>query len=155
LAPEVQSNLGYALPLAERPEEVAAFPGRLVRFLDGLRPAGAPAFGVSRHIASVILAAMSLHPELRSAMNIRFSTALLEKAVARGLHARSFDRSRKPAEVKSREGSTLEWGTLEAIRGARVKPDLIYDRGEVGKEPMIRVLGTDPEDVLHKLSLLL
>jgi hydroxymethylpyrimidine kinase / phosphomethylpyrimidine kinase / thiamine-phosphate diphosphorylase len=155
LAPEVQSNLGYALPLAETPEEVAAFPGRLVRLPEGLRPAGAPAFGVSRHIAGVILAAMRHHPELRSAMNIRFSESLLEKAVAHRLHVAGFDRAREPADVKSREGSTLEWGTLEAIRGSPVKPDLIHDRGEIGKEPMIRVLGTDPVDVLRKIALLL
>ena len=30
-------------------------------------------------------------------------------------------------------------------------PDVIYDRGGVGKEPMIRLLGNSPEDVLSKL----
>jgi predicted fused transcriptional regulator/phosphomethylpyrimidine kinase len=34
-------------------------------------------------------------------------------------------------------------------------PDLVFDRGGVGKEPMIRILGTDPQDVLRKLFLLL
>jgi hydroxymethylpyrimidine/phosphomethylpyrimidine kinase len=62
-----------------------------------------------------------------------------------------FDRSREPPEVKTREGSSLEWGTLEALRATKEKPDLIYDRGESGKEPMIRILGTDPNDVLRKV----
>ena len=65
-----------------------------------------------------------------------------------------FDRAEEPKEVKEREGSTLEWGTGEAIREASEIPDLIFDRGEIGKEPMIRILGTDPDDVLRKLSLL-
>ena len=30
-------------------------------------------------------------------------------------------------------------------------PDLIYDRGDWGKEPMIRVLGRDPEEVVNKV----
>jgi hydroxymethylpyrimidine/phosphomethylpyrimidine kinase len=31
-------------------------------------------------------------------------------------------------------------------------PDIIYDKGGMGKEPMIRILGKDPEDVMWKLK---
>ncbi len=155
LAPEVQTNLGYALPRATCHEEVAAFPGRLVRVPSGLEVVRPPAFGASRHIASVILAAMQYHPHLRSTMNIRFSEALLKRAEEKGLTAVGFDRAREPREVKTKEGSSLEWGTGEAMRGASGTPDLIYDRGDIGKEPMIRILGTDPDDVLRKALLLL
>jgi hydroxymethylpyrimidine/phosphomethylpyrimidine kinase len=154
LAPEVQCNLGYALPLAATHEEVAAFPGRIVRLPEGLTVARPPAFGASRHIANVILAAMRHHSQLRSTMNIAFSEALLRRAMETGLTAVGFDRAGEPREVKEREGSSLEWGTGAAISGTREVPDLVYDRGEVGKEPMIRILGTDPEDVLRKALLL-
>ncbi|MDZ4200409.1 MAG: thiamine-phosphate synthase family protein, partial [Kiritimatiellia bacterium] len=30
-------------------------------------------------------------------------------------------------------------------------PDMIFDCGDVGKEPMIRVLGKDPDDVVNKV----
>jgi hydroxymethylpyrimidine/phosphomethylpyrimidine kinase len=30
-------------------------------------------------------------------------------------------------------------------------PDIIFDRGDVGKEPMIRVLGRNPEEVVDKV----
>ena len=30
-------------------------------------------------------------------------------------------------------------------------PDLIFDKGEVGKEPVIRLLAKDPEDIADKL----
>jgi hydroxymethylpyrimidine/phosphomethylpyrimidine kinase len=30
-------------------------------------------------------------------------------------------------------------------------PDFIYDEGDVGKEPMIRVLGRDPGEVVQKI----
>jgi hydroxymethylpyrimidine/phosphomethylpyrimidine kinase len=30
-------------------------------------------------------------------------------------------------------------------------PDFIYDEGDIGKEPMIRVLGRDPLDVVTKV----
>jgi hydroxymethylpyrimidine kinase/phosphomethylpyrimidine kinase len=155
LAPEVQSNLGFALPLAKSADEVAAFPGRLVRVPEGLAPVRPPAFGASRHIASVILAAMRIHPELRAAMNVRYSEAVLARAREAGLQPARFDRKEEPEEVKRLEGSTLEWGTLKALEQAACRPDLIYDLGETGKEPMIRILGTDPEDVFRKLVLLL
>jgi hydroxymethylpyrimidine/phosphomethylpyrimidine kinase len=88
-------------------------------------------------------------------MNICFSEAVLRKAEEKGLTAAGFDRSEEPKEVKEREGSSLEWGTGEAIRRTSEVPDLVYDRGDVGKEPMIRILGTDPQDVLRKLLLLI
>lgn len=154
LSAEVQSNLGYALPGATTHEEVAAFPGRIVRLPEGLTTLRPPAFGASRHIANVILAAMQYHPHLRSTMNICFSEAVLEKAKEKGLTAAGFDREDEPKEVKEREGSSLEWGTTEAMRRISEVPDLVYDTGGIGKEPMIRVLGTDPQDVLRKLFLL-
>jgi hydroxymethylpyrimidine/phosphomethylpyrimidine kinase len=30
-------------------------------------------------------------------------------------------------------------------------PDFIYDEGDVGKEPMIRVLGRNPGEVVQKI----
>jgi hydroxymethylpyrimidine kinase/phosphomethylpyrimidine kinase len=154
ISPEVQSNFGFALPGARDFQEVAAFPGRIVRLPDGLETVRPAAFGASRHIASVILAAMKTYPELRSVMNIRFTEDLLKHVVEKGLVLAGFDRNLEPEEVKQREGSTLEWGTLEAIRTGTSRPDAVYDRGDVGKEAMIRILGTDPDDVVRKIRLL-
>ena len=50
--------MGYALPFARDYQEVAAFPGRIIRLPEGMEPARPPAFGASRHVASIILAAM-------------------------------------------------------------------------------------------------
>jgi len=154
LFPEVQSNLGYALPCAQGPQEVAAFPGRIVRLPEGLEPARPAAFGASRHIAGIILAAMKTYPELRAAMNIAYSDRTLRTAAEKQLVSAGFDRAREPQDVKRREGATLEWGTLDAIRATTARPDLIFDLGESGKEPMIRILGTDPQEVIRKLVLL-
>ena len=45
----------------------------------------------------------------------------------------------------------MEWGTEQAIRKLGRVPDVIADRGDVGKEAMVRVLGTEPKDVLRKV----
>jgi len=152
LIPEIRSNLGYALPGALGPNEIAAIPGRISQVGEWPLVCREPAFGASRHIAKVILAAMQFDPAMRSAMDIRYSEELVGICRELAFGIASFDRSEEPQGVKAKEGSTLEWGTQRAIRSFGRVPDVIYDRGEVGKEPVIRVLGKTPGEVVDKIS---
>ena len=151
LVPEVQSNLGYALPFSETHKDVAAFPGRLVRVGKRIVSVRGPAFGASRHVATIILTTMRYDPEFRAAMNIRFSEERIRKCKSLGWKVSSFDRSDEPRAVKEREGSSLEWGTERVLSKETGIPDIIFDRGDVGKEPMIRVLGRNPDEVVDKV----
>jgi hydroxymethylpyrimidine/phosphomethylpyrimidine kinase len=151
MIPEVRSNLGYALPGALEYQEVAGFPGRISQVDDSVFAFRPAEFGASRHIARVILAAMKHKSELRSAMNIRFNRDILAACQKLGLQITSFDRSQEPKDVKELEGSTLEWGTRTALEGMIALPDLVYDEGDVGKEPMIRILGKNPMEVVEKV----
>ncbi len=151
LIPEVQTNFGYALPYAETAQDVAAFPGRIIRLYNKIATVAGPAFGASQHIAAIILTVMRYHPEYRSAINIRFSEALIARCKKLDWMVRSFDRTKEPMEVKEREGSTLEWGTDSILSREEKVPDVIFDRGDMGKEPMIRILGKNPEDVVNKI----
>jgi hydroxymethylpyrimidine/phosphomethylpyrimidine kinase len=155
LLPEVQSNLGYALPFARGIEDVAAFPGRLVRLGKEIAKVAGPEFGASRHIAGIILTAMAHDPEMRSAMNLRFTEEILTRARKAGLAVSHFDRKEEPAGVKKKEGSTLSWGVHQVLQRSKKMPDIIFDRGGVGKEPMVRVLGRDPVEVVSKVLSLL
>jgi hydroxymethylpyrimidine/phosphomethylpyrimidine kinase len=151
LIPEVSSNLGYALPQAEGMEDVAAFPGRIVRYKDSVTTFGDPEFGSSRHIANIILTVMKFDPEYCSAMNIRYSKENVAQLKKKGFLVGHFDRRLEPKRVKEKEGSSLEWGVGEVLREMKRVPDFIYDEGDVGKEPMIRVLGRNPLDVVTKV----
>lgn len=150
LIPEVHSNLGYALPFAENSNDVAAFPGRITRFNDSIAAFSGPEFGGSRHIASIILTLMKHNANFRSVMNIRFSEEIIRTSKRVGLQVRSFDRADEPIQVKKQEGSSLEWGTQEALKEGKI-PDIIFDRGDVGKEPMVRVIGKNPDEVVRKV----
>jgi hydroxymethylpyrimidine kinase/phosphomethylpyrimidine kinase len=150
LIPEVHSNLGYALPYAESYEDVAAFPGRIARLDDSIAALTGPAFASSQHVARIILTLMKHDPEYRSVINIRFSEDIIRICEKIGLTVRSFDRADEPREVKEREGSSLEWGTQEVLKMGQA-PDVIYDRGDIGKEPMVRVIGKNPADVVRKV----
>jgi len=149
--PEVSSNLGYALPFAEGVEDVAAFPGRIVRFRESATTYSDPEFGASRHVANIILTVMKFDPEYCSAMNIRYSRETLAQLGRKGFLAGHFDRRLEPKKLKKQEGSSLEWGVGEVLRKMKRVPDFIYDEGDVGKEPMIRVLGRTPMEVIQKI----
>lgn len=151
LFPEVQSNLGYALPYAQGIEDVAAFPGRLVRLGKEVVKVADPEFGASQHIAKIILTAMAHDPGMRSAMNLRLTEEILARAKREGLLVRHFDRREEPVKVKRWEGSSLSWGVQRVLKTSKKVPDVIFDRGDVGKEPMVRVLGHNPEEVVAKV----
>jgi hydroxymethylpyrimidine/phosphomethylpyrimidine kinase len=151
LIPEVSSNLGYALPNAEGIEDIAAFPGRIIRFEDSVATLSDPEFGASQHIANIILTVMKFDPEYCSAMNIRYSKENIARLRGKGFLVGHFDRRFEPKRVKQKEGSSLEWGVGEVLRKLRRVPDFIYDQGDVGKEPMIRVLGRNPVEVVEKI----
>ncbi len=155
LIPEVQSNLGYALPFAEDEGDVATIPGRIIGIGDSVDTVAAPGFGASHHMARIILAFMRYDHTYRSAMNIRFGEDIMKKCRQLKWHVASFDRQKEPPGVKRKEGASLRWGIDIALKDAKKIPDIIYDRGDVGKEPMIRILGHDPEEVVSKALMLI
>jgi hydroxymethylpyrimidine/phosphomethylpyrimidine kinase len=69
----------------------------------------------------------------------------------KGFLAGHFDRRLEPKRLKEKEGSSLEWSVGEVLRRMKRIPDFIYDEGDVGKEPMIRVLGKNPMEVVNKI----
>ncbi|MFQ6012082.1 MAG: bifunctional hydroxymethylpyrimidine kinase/phosphomethylpyrimidine kinase [Thermoplasmata archaeon] len=144
--PEVGTNLGYALPAAETKDDICAIAGRIVRVGTRTAAVGPPAYGASRHVARIILAAMGFDPARRSAMNLRYSEDLVERCRKAGLAIGTFDRGEEPPGAK-----TMEWGTREAIRRAETFPDAIYDLGGPGKVPMVRFLGRSPREVVDRV----
>ena len=152
LIPEVQSNLGYALPYAEIREDVAAFPGRIIRIGDSVETIKGPEFDASQHIASIILTVMNHDPEYRSAMNLRYAKEVLQACSTLHYSITSFDRKQEPREIKEAEGSSLEWGVEWVLRRSGEVPDIIYDEGDRGKEAMVRVIGRHPREVVEKVK---
>ena len=150
LVPEVGINIGYALPQAKTPEDICALSGRIIKSSSQISACGMLRFGASHHVAAIILAAMHSYPQLRSAMNIKYSEENLAKCEKKGCVISSFDRKNEPASVPS----TMEWGTTQALEHSTEIPDMIYDIGSPGKEPMIRILGSSPKDVVKKLRLI-
>lgn len=144
LIPEVGMNVVYALPDARGKDDVAGVFGRIVRLGEAVHPVGEIAFGASDHVARIVLTAMRFDPQVRSAANIRFSEAILPELDNLLFEVCSFDREKEPPGMQ-----TMDWGVASCCREG--VPDVIYDRGAVGKEPMIRVLAEDPVMVAQNI----
>ncbi|MCX8170677.1 MAG: bifunctional hydroxymethylpyrimidine kinase/phosphomethylpyrimidine kinase [Candidatus Bathyarchaeota archaeon] len=151
LAPEVGINIAMALPYAESVKDVAAIPGRLMRVFDNVRSSSYPEFGASSHLARYLLEIMKYDPSKRAAINIRFSEDILALLGEENLRISYYDRGEEPEEVKRIEGMTIPWGVKQAIARVGGIPDVIYHRGDVGKEPMIIVFGEDATKLAEKI----
>ena len=136
LLPEVGSNIARALPNARSPSEVVGLSGRIVRVGERASLMGFPTLGGSEHVANLVLTAMRHDPKIRAGLNLRFSNEIVGSCRKLGFCVGQFDRRLEPKGVK-----TMVWGVEQAIKKAGRVPDVIFDRGAVGKEPMVRLLG--------------
>ncbi|MDQ1238591.1 MAG: hydroxymethylpyrimidine kinase / phosphomethylpyrimidine kinase / thiamine-phosphate diphosphorylase, partial [Thermodesulfobacteriota bacterium] len=152
LVPEVQSNLAYAIPYAESVQDVASFPGRIIRMVNAIKTIAGPRFGASRQIHHLVLAAMEYNPERRAAMTIMYSDSLVKRIRSLGYSAAEFDRNRTPPDLQQEEGSTLAWGVQDVMEELGKVPDAIFDRGAVGKVPLIRLFATDPASIVNLIA---
>jgi hydroxymethylpyrimidine/phosphomethylpyrimidine kinase len=154
LIPEVSSNLAYAKQGAQDETQVAGFPGRIIRLGNKACIIAEPEFGASSHMAHVVLTAMHYDPSCRSAMNIKYSENIITACKKANLKIGSFKRKDQPDKTKNKEGMSLQWGVREVMKNMKITPDIIFDTGGWGKEPMVRVLGKNPMEVVKKVRMI-
>lgn len=148
IIPEVGSNFGLSIHYPKSLDDIAAVEGRITKIDENKVRYGCISFGSSEHVARMILTANRYDKRVRSAINIRFSEDLLDICRKVNLSMAEFDRKNEPENR-----STMEWGVSESIKkfGNRI-PDVIYDQGGVGKEPMIRIFGESAYSVVEKIK---
>ena len=147
LIPEVGTNIAYALEDAKAIEEVVAVPGR-IRNSMGKSVFLNPKFGGSRYMACVVLRIMEFDKEKRCAMNIKYDEKILDVCKKMRLTISSYDRKKEPEEIKGKESKSLPWGIEQAVKRAGRVADIIYDLGDWGKEPVIKIIGKNPKEVV-------
>jgi hydroxymethylpyrimidine/phosphomethylpyrimidine kinase len=153
LIPETQSNIVFALPDAKDVSNVAGVKGRIIKICDMARSTSIVEFGASKHVASAVLAYMTIDCTIKSALNIKYDEKLLY--ACRSLFKISdYDRSKEPENIKKKEGMTIFWGIKNALM-KNPKAEVIYHKGDIGKEPMIIIFGRDPNEVINKIKKIL
>ncbi len=155
LIPEVRMNISGALSNATEKKDIAAIEGRITIIDDYPFASGEVKFGVSDHTARLILEAKKYDKSINFVMNLKYKepwiSLLLEKS---NLQLEEIKREQQPKETKSKEESTMQW-IIQKIMNQRVKfPDIIWDKGAIGKEPIIRLFGKNSKEIIEKLKMI-
>lgn len=149
--PECQTNFVYSKPQPNSTKDILGLEGRIIKTGESVMVAGELKYGGSKHVASAVLEISRKFPSIRSALNIRYNDKIIENAIARRFRVSSYNRSLESFKDKEKEGKTISWGIRAAIKKTKTPPDIIYHKGDIGKEPMIIVFGKTPSQVLTKL----
>jgi len=149
--PEVRINMVYALSGAKSPKEVAAVKGRITA-VDGFpRASGLPGFGVSDHMARLILEIRKYDPDVNAGINFRCDGELIEVVKAygkeKGLRFGWIDRTKEPPEVQLKDGASMPWKVRYLAETYGNVPRLFYEGEGWGKEPLFVVTGKEALEV--------
>ena len=139
LIPAVGSNLVEALPDATSIEDVAAVPGRILDVSGQATVPGDPEFGVSQHVASVLLAARDAGSEANAALNIAYDEVTVATLADDGLTVVEFD-----PEADLADG-------IAAALADQPNADVLYQTGGMGIEPIVYLLAPDAVTAAERL----
>ncbi|MFB6093988.1 MAG: thiamine-phosphate synthase family protein [Halanaeroarchaeum sp.] len=136
LIPNVGSNLVECVPDAEDLEDVAGVPGRIFDVKGRTEVPAEPEFGVSEHVATVLLAARAGGSDARAALNVAFDRDLLAAFEATDHEAVEFGAD-----------ETTAAGAVERAIGENPDATVVYQTGGFGVEPILYLLGASASDV--------
>jgi predicted fused transcriptional regulator/phosphomethylpyrimidine kinase/predicted transcriptional regulator len=150
LVPNVGSNLVECLPDATDVEDVAGVPGRIFDVRGTTTVPSDPEFGVSEHVASVLLSARAAGAPVRGAVNVRHDPALLDDLRAAGYRTVEFDAAREADggdHDHDHDHDPVRPAVVDAVEAAgdsaASSPLVLYQTGSFGIEPITYVLAGD------------
>ena len=153
LIPEVRTNISGSLPNAKNKSEIAGIEGRITIINGFPKASGEVKFGVSDHTARLILTAKEFDKSINFVMNLKYIPELIESIkIETDLELQEVLREDQPEIVKKKEYSTMQWLIKESVKKKGKIPDIIWDKGDVGKEPMMRLFGKNSKDIISKLE---
>jgi len=150
IIPECQTNFVFSDKNPKNLNDVLGISGRLVKSGKNVIIAGEIIYGGSQHVATAVIEMNKKFPNVLSGINLKFDTKVISKAKQLGMIVFSYNRKKEPKKIKNKENSSIAWGVSNIIK--KEPPDLIYHNGDIGKEPMILIFGTNPDDVIKKVS---
>jgi len=155
LIPECQTNFVFAKEKTKSINDILGVSGRIVKAGKDVVVAGTLEYGGSRHVATALLEMRKKFPKIRSAINIKYDPILINRCKKIGFHIGSYNRSKEPSKIKRKENTSISWGIKQSITNSNISPDVIFHKGDFGKEPMIMVFGFNPNEVVEKISKIL
>jgi hydroxymethylpyrimidine/phosphomethylpyrimidine kinase len=112
-------------------------------------------FGASSHVARFLLAAREFDSELRFAVNCRFGDDVERALDDLDWPVTEYDRGEEPGQVKEADEGTMGWGARQAFAEREATPVAVIDRGEVGKEAVVKLVAASGETLTEQVFSLL
>ena len=141
--PAVGLNIASCIKGARNADQVAAFPGRITIVNGKLRHHETPSFGVSNHLAGILIQAHTINEAKTSIVNIK--PEIKHDKV-------DIDELKGICEQLGYAFAECEKGR---IIGSHTKLDVIIDAGGYGWEPSLYILAHNPLELIdrtHQLS---
>jgi Uncharacterized conserved protein len=140
--PAVGMNLVEATHTATDRGAIAAVPGRIIAVKGAPVIPADPEFGVSGHVAAILLAVRSAGISVRGAVNLAPGD-LLDAASQLGFEMVAFDPTDGAETVTT------------SLTGSEAAPLIVHHPGAFGIEPMVYLLGADAPAVAEHVDALL
>jgi hydroxymethylpyrimidine/phosphomethylpyrimidine kinase len=153
LIPEVRMNISASISSAKTKEDIAGVEGRITIINGFPKASGDIKFGVSNHTARLLLTAKEYDNSINFVMNLKYNpkwiTLIKENTE---LELEEITREEQPEIIKEKEFSTMQWLIKKSYSKIGKIPDIIWDKGSIGKEPMMRLFGRSSKDMISKLT---
>jgi predicted fused transcriptional regulator/phosphomethylpyrimidine kinase/predicted transcriptional regulator len=141
LVPNVGSNIVAAKPGATSIAEVAGLTGAIVRVGERAQAVGYPAYGGSRHTATILLIVMRRWPWKRAAIVIAYREDCINTIAKLGLHVLETG--------PHRSADDLYRDIAKAIAAESKEVDIIADKGGVNLEPVVYVFARSAVEAVN------
>jgi predicted fused transcriptional regulator/phosphomethylpyrimidine kinase len=155
LIPEVRTNVAVAMPNATSLQEIAGVDGRITIVQGMPKCAGPIIFGTNNHTGRLLLTAKQFDPSISAVINIRYTPELIQKLLLTDLSLVEIDRMDQSLKISQTEDSSMSWIIKNIYDQNKRIPYIIWDIGELGKEPMIRLFARSTEKLLEKIKIIL
>ena len=142
LIPEVLSNLAFAKKNPKSIYDILAVEGRITKIKGLPTPASKPAWGASKHLATILLKINEKAPSIRSVINIKYDEDVDKAVKSLGM---------KIAYVGPSDENDDESIARLIYSVFSEDIDCIAHLGGRGLEPVLYVFGKDPVDVVKKV----
>lgn len=150
LMPEVAIQIVRSISDVTSTDEVAAVPGRIVKVRGQLKSIARPEFGVSSHMAKILMNLIKKNPTLgiRAAICMRYDQTVQQAIDVLGITYKylkidysSKERSRDYNEVAD---------TIKTQIARENVPEIIIDPGGEGREPIAYLFGKTAVEAAHQ-----
>jgi Uncharacterized conserved protein len=139
IIPQINTNIVYSKKKAEKIQDIMAFPGRIIRYMNTLKILGEPEFGVSTHLAKMLLLAHLKNSSIRSCTYIKYDETILKIIKKLDL---IFDFNL----LKENKEDPVVYSFKEFLK-SKGPPTILIDEGRKNYEPVCYIFGKNPYEV--------